>query len=222
MRFSLASTVTTCASKTALVSAMQSANYKRLQPVGKLRINARTRSASGVLWPMVCVGINVVHNHRLELPSPRNSEIRVHGTRFLAVLVQGQGGPFRFNLLPALLNVEAIWRGGKRGMALTTLERYARVKRTLRSEWFLNRSRVWVSRWVRMRGGVQELEVTVGRRRSPQVPREDRMYRQCHHGVVEDEEHFWLHCPRWEKQREELWGAMFEADDMATGCAARE
>jgi hypothetical protein len=59
-------------------------------------------------------------------------------------------------------------------MALTTLERYARIKPTLRSEWFLNRSRVWVSRWVRMRGGVQELEVTMGWWRSPQVSREDR------------------------------------------------
>ena len=102
-------------------------------------------------------------------------------------------------------------------MALTTLERYARIKKTLRSEWYLNRSRVWVRQWVRMRGGVQELEVTVGRRRAPQVPREDRLCRQCHHGVVEDEEHFWLHCPRWAEQRDELWGAMFEVDDMATG-----
>jgi hypothetical protein len=29
---------------------------------------------------------------------------------------------------------EGMWRGGKRGMALTTLERYARVKRTLRND----------------------------------------------------------------------------------------
>jgi hypothetical protein len=116
---------------------------------------------------------------------------------------------------------ESIWRGGQKGLALTTLERYARIKRTLRSEWFLNRSRVWVSRWVRMRGGVQELEVTRGRRMSPQVPREDRVCRQCHHEVVEDEEHFWLHCPRWAEQREEMWGDMFEVDDMATGGALR-
>jgi hypothetical protein len=114
---------------------------------------------------------------------------------------------------------EGMWRGGKRGMALTTLERYARVKRTLRNEWFLDRSRVWVSRWVRMRGGVQELEVTVGRRRAPQVPRKDRVCRQCHLGEVEDEEHFWLHCPRWAEQREGLWNDMFEVDDMATGGA---
>ena len=112
---------------------------------------------------------------------------------------------------------ESIWRGGKRGMALTMLERYARIKKTLRSEWYLNRSRVWVRQWVRMRGGVQELEVTVGRRRAPQVPREDRLCRHCHHGVVEDEEHFWLHCPRWAEQRDELWGDMFEVDDMVTG-----
>ena len=114
---------------------------------------------------------------------------------------------------------EGLWRGGSRGMTLTSLERYARVKRSLRSEWYLDRNRVWVSRWVRMRGGVQEPEVVRGRRKSPQVPREERVCRLCHHGVVEDQQHFWLHCPRWTEQRTELWEALFAVDDMATGGA---
>ena len=100
---------------------------------------------------------------------------------------------------------ELMWGGGRNGMALTTLERYARIKTALRSEWFLGRSRVWVSRWVRMRGGVQGLEVVKGRRRTPQVRREERVCRFCEGGEVEDEEHFWMRCPGWSERRGELW-----------------
>ena len=77
-----------------------------------------------------------------------------------------------------------MWGGVSNGMSVTTLERYARVKTSLRNEWFLGRSRVRVSRWVGMRGGVQELEVMKGRGRTPQVRREEWVCRFCEGGGI--------------------------------------
>ena len=44
-----------------------------------------------------------------------------------------------------------------------------------------------------------------GRRRTSQVRREERVCRFCEGGEVEDEEHFWMRCPRWSERKGELW-----------------
>ena len=107
--------------------------------------------------------------------------------------------------------------GARGGTAMTSLERYMRIKPSLRSEWFLGWSRVWVRKLVQMRGGVQDLMVTTGRRKNhDKVPRSKRLCKLCDMGVVEDEEHFWLRCEHWSKQRRELWHAALQVDAIAT------
>ena len=102
--------------------------------------------------------------------------------------------------------------GGKN--AKTTLDRYMRIKKTLRPEWFLGESRVWVRRWVRMRGGVQELEVSRERWRRM---RSKRICYWCNLGCVEDERHFWGECDKWKTWRRELWEELWEVDKEVVG-----
>ena len=78
----------------------------------------------------------------------------------------------------------------------------------------LGESRVWVRRWVRMRGGVQELEVS--RERWRRV-RSKRVCYWCKLGCVEDERHFWEECDKWKTWREELWKELWEIDKEVVG-----
>ena len=113
---------------------------------------------------------------------------------------------------------ELRWRGRMMGgagtNAKTTLERYMRIKQKLRPEWFLGESRVWVRNWVRMRGGVQELE---GNRERWRRVREKRVCYWCKEGCVEDERHFWGDCDKWKTWREELWEELWELDKEVVG-----
>lgn len=113
---------------------------------------------------------------------------------------------------------ELRWRGrmiGGGGMKVkTSLERYMVIKKKLRAEWFLGESRVWVRRWVRMRGGVQELEVSRERGRRA---RRKRVCYWCKLGCVEDENHFWGECEKWEKQRTALWKELGNLDKRTIG-----
>jgi hypothetical protein len=110
------------------------------------------------------------------------------------------------------------WRGrmigSGNGKVKTSLERYMVIKNKLRAEWFLGESRAWVRRWVKMRGGVQELEVS--RERGRRVRRKRVCY-WCELGCVEDERHFWGECKQWEKQRTALWKELWELDKRTVG-----
>jgi hypothetical protein len=113
---------------------------------------------------------------------------------------------------------ESAWRGrmiGGGGMKVkTSLERYMMIKKNLRAEWFLGESRVWVRRWVRMRAGVQDLEVNRERGRRP---RSTRICNWCSLGCVEDEKHFWGECEKWEEQRTALWREVWQLDKRTVG-----
>ena len=61
-----------------------------------------------------------------------------------------------------------------------------------------------VKRLVRLRGGVERLEVVRGRRF--QVRREDRRCLVCEGKEVEDEEHFIDRCAALTTERNEMWG----------------
>jgi hypothetical protein len=97
----------------------------------------------------------------------------------------------------------------------STLERYMRVKGSLKAEWFLGEARVWVRRWVRLRASATCLEVSDGRRRG--VFRDKRVCGWCDGGKVEDEEHFLEGCPsqRWARHRKGVWDEMREGDSQA-------
>jgi hypothetical protein len=99
-------------------------------------------------------------------------------------------------------------------VAKVTLERYMRIKKKLRPEWFLGESRVWVRKWVRMRGGVQDLEVSRERGRRA---RWKRICYWCKVGCVEDQRHFWDECDKWKTWREELWKELWEIDKEMVG-----
>jgi hypothetical protein len=88
--------------------------------------------------------------------------------------------------------------GGVKGGPKTKLRRYARIKTELKKEWFLREDKVWVRRWVKLRAGVEALEVEQGR--AKRVPREERICRCCGQGV-EDEDHFVDSCARWVEER---------------------
>ena len=55
--------------------------------------------------------------------------------------------------------------GGRGGRPNVKLARYFRIKTKLSREWYLREDRVWVRRWVKLRAGVEELEVERGRAR---------------------------------------------------------
>jgi hypothetical protein len=118
---------------------------------------------------------------------------------------------------------EMRWR--KSMVGKTTLERYMRVKTTLRKEWFLGESRVWVRRWVMMRASATCLEVTVGRWN--RVRLEERVCGWCESGEVEDEEHFLDGCEGGKRMRGETWNEMrVGGDEQAVkrieGCGREE
>ena len=110
---------------------------------------------------------------------------------------------------------EMRWRdgmlnGGRGGTPKTKLARYMRIKTTLRKEWYLREDRVWVRRWVRLRAGVEELEVEQGR--SKGLGRRERICKFCDSGEVEDEEHFLDRCRKWNTGREEIRARIREAN----------
>ena len=61
----------------------------------------------------------------------------------------------------------------------------------MKKEWFLTESRVWVRRWVKLRGGVEKLEVEMGRYKG--LLREERVCKWCGEGV-EDIRHLLDEC----------------------------
>ena len=83
----------------------------------------------------------------------------------------------------------------------TKLLRYSRIKTTLRAEWFLRENRTWVRRWVKLRAGVENLEVEMGRWKG--TARCDRVCRHCRNGV-EDVDHFLDKCDAWSDGRGEM------------------
>ena len=110
---------------------------------------------------------------------------------------------------------EMRWRdgmlnGGRGGTPKTKLARYMRIKTTLRKEWYLREDRVWVRRWVRLRAGVEELEVEQGR--SKGLGRRERICKFCDSGEVEDKEHFLDRCRKWNTGREEIRARIREAN----------
>ena len=117
---------------------------------------------------------------------------------------------------------ELRWRQGMVGK--TTLERYMRIKTTLRKEWFLSERRVVVKRWVRLRASGSCLAVSVGRRRG--VKREDRVCGWCSQDVVEDEDHFLDECRKWRGRRGKMWDEMRIGDKTMVkrieGCGREE
>ena len=66
---------------------------------------------------------------------------------------------------------------------------------------------------MRLRAGVERLEVEVGRFKG--LVREERLCRCCSDGCVEDEEHFLVECVRWEGLRGEMWGELLRVDPAA-------
>ena len=96
---------------------------------------------------------------------------------------------------------EREWRRGMVGK--TTLMRYQRIKRKLKREKFLETAGWAVKRLVRLRGGVERLEVVRGRRF--RVKREDRRCLVCRGGEVEDEVHFIDRCVALKGEREKMW-----------------
>jgi hypothetical protein len=96
----------------------------------------------------------------------------------------------------------------------TTLARYMRIKTELREEWFLSLNKIWVKRWVRMRGGVSEIEVSKGRRRGgkKKLRRDQRKCCWCKEGAVEDDEHFWGRCEKWKEWRMRMWKKVEDYD----------
>ena len=95
------------------------------------------------------------------------------------------------------------------------LERYVRIKKRLKKEWYLGESRVWVRRWVNMRAGVTKVEEELGRYRG--IVRGDRVCKKCKGGMVETIDHVIDECPVWEKERWELWEAVGEIDELSRG-----
>jgi hypothetical protein len=110
---------------------------------------------------------------------------------------------------------EREWKQGIIGMARgkgkVKLVRYNRIKQRLEREWFLSESRTWVSRWVKLRAGVEGLQVERGRHR--RVARRERICQMCDSGEVEDEEHLLDTCVRWEKDRNQLWAKVASIDE---------
>ena len=111
---------------------------------------------------------------------------------------------------------EAAWRermcsGGKGGKGKTKLSVYVQVKNKLCAEWFLRMDRQLVRRWVRLRAGVEELEVELGRRAC--LRREERVCRCCSEGEVEGVVHFVGECGAWAGQRAGMWEALSGVND---------
>jgi hypothetical protein len=111
---------------------------------------------------------------------------------------------------------EAAWRermcsGGNGGRGKTKLCVYVRVKKDLCAEWFLRMDSQLVRRWVRLRAGVEELEVELGRRRG--LRREERVCQCCSGGQVEEVGHFVGECSAWAGQREGMWDELSGVND---------
>ena len=96
---------------------------------------------------------------------------------------------------------ERRWRRGMVGK--TTLVRYQRIKKRLRREKFLKIDGWAVKRLIRLRGGVERLEVVRGRRF--RIRRQDRKCLVCCAGNVEDEDHFIEGCTALIEQRSRMW-----------------
>ena len=84
-------------------------------------------------------------------------------------------------------------------------------KTKLSREWYLREDRVWVRRWVKLRAGVEDLEVERGRARG--IEREARTCKFCCAGVVEDEEHCLDQCEHWAEERRDMWRRVREMDE---------
>ena len=103
---------------------------------------------------------------------------------------------------------EIRWR--REMVGKSTLGRYVRVKDKLRAEWFFDKPRVWVRRWVGLRAGVTCLEETEGRYVG--VDRARRVCRWCKNGDVEDVDNFPDNCKWWGSTRTELWNTIRNSD----------
>ena len=98
------------------------------------------------------------------------------------------------------------WRRNMIGKS--TLLRYQRIKSMLKRESFLRIPGWIVKRLVRLRGGVERLEVVRGRR--SRCRREDRKCLVCKSGEVEDEDHFIDGCPALDEERMAMWRSIFD------------
>jgi uncharacterized protein YhaN len=105
---------------------------------------------------------------------------------------------------------EGMLTGGRGGVPKTKLARYMRIKTKLQKEWYLREDRVWVRRWVRLRAGVEEIEIERGRCKG--LSRGKRICKFCDSGEVEDEEHFLDRCGRWKEGRQELRRRLIEVN----------
>jgi hypothetical protein len=101
-------------------------------------------------------------------------------------------------------------RGGKNPKV--KLCDYLRIKEEGKREWFVEENRLWVRRWVKLRAGVEKLEVELGRHRG--LRRGDRICKACGE-EVEDVQHLLDTCVRWSEWREDLWVKLAAIDVMA-------
>ena len=67
------------------------------------------------------------------------------------------------------------------------------------------------------------LNIEVGRHTRPKVERKNRVCKLCNNGVIEDEEHFVMACPVYQKEREHLFTKIlfFDEDLLVPNCQAR-
>jgi hypothetical protein len=133
------------------------------------------------------------------------------GDRWETEYVEGGGEWKRVVRVMMQKYEEAMWRermcsGGPGGRGKVKLSVYIRVKKNLCAEWFLRMDRSLVRRWVRLRAGVEELEVELGRRKK--VRREERLCQCCSSGEVEEVGHFVGGCSSWAGMRQGLWDGL--------------
>ena len=85
------------------------------------------------------------------------------------------------------------------------LRTYAKIKNQYQPEPYLIQGLpTYITRPIaRIRVSAHELEIERGRWRRPRVPAEERHCRHCR-DMVEDEEHFIVHCPLYEPERQQM------------------
>ena len=86
---------------------------------------------------------------------------------------------------------------------------YTRMKYRPEKEWFLSESRVLVRRWVKLRAGVEQLEVEMGRYKG--IVRAHRICQACGEGV-EDVQHVLDICVRLRERRKSMWSKLAAID----------
>ena len=89
------------------------------------------------------------------------------------------------------------------------LRLYMRIKDQLCEEEYLNLGDSWTRRLLtNLRAGSSELQIEIGRRQNE--PLESRTCRICVKNVIEDEGHFLLYCPMYDRERKDMFDEILE------------